>query len=76
MVINAVFAEREGENIGSGVDVAVLAVHLADLVVVNKGDGNLGVLGKVLETESGVAAASDEQTDTGGNFHNILAVGD
>ena len=70
----AVFAQREAQHIGHGVDMAVLFVVLADLLVVHQGDVHLGGALKVLHFQHGMAAAAHEKPHSGRNFDGFLCV--
>ena len=74
VVVDAVFPEGEGEDVGGGVDVAVLFIEFADLVVVDKGNRDFRVLAELFQTQGGVAGAPHQEADTGRDFDDILAV--
>ena len=73
-VIMAVFAQREREHIGDGVDFTVFAVDFLNLSVVHDGHVHFRRALKIFHFQHGVAAAADQQTDAGGDFNRLLFV--
>ena len=74
VIIDAVFSQREGKNIGRGVFVAELIVELLNLLVVHKADADLCRTLKILHGQYGAATASDQQADAGRNFNCLLFI--
>ena len=75
-IVLAVFAQREGEYIGGGINMPELVVHLPYLLVIGKGDIHLGVPLELLHPQHGGAAAPQHQPQPGGYFYGLLVVGD
>ena len=50
--------------------------ELADLLIIDKGDADLGVVSEALGCQDCLTAAADQQTDTDRNFHLVLGVFD
>ena len=73
-VILAVFTEREAQNVGGGVLVAVLLVQLVDAVVIHEGHADLRRTVKMLEIQHRVAAAADQDAQPGRDLDHVLIV--